>query len=149
MIHYGDMMMLCIEETNMKGCGVAKVEDLVIFCEGAVCGDTVIAFIEEVKKNYARAKALKVVYSSERRTEPICPHFKECGGCTFGHVSYKHETEIKKAGISASFRRAAGFAKEAERVITGTEYGYRNKAVFHFDSEKNAGYYKQGSREHL
>ncbi|MBE6562927.1 MAG: 23S rRNA (uracil(1939)-C(5))-methyltransferase RlmD [Ruminococcaceae bacterium] len=149
MIHYGDMMMLCIEETNMKGCGVAKVEDMVIFCEGAVCGDTVIAFIEEVKKNYARAKALKVVYSSEHRREPLCPHFKECGGCTFGHVSYEHEIEVKKTGIPASFRRAAGFPVEAEKVITGNELGYRNKAVFHFDSEKNAGFYKQGTRELL
>lgn len=149
MIHFGDMMLLCIEETNMMGRGVAKVEDMVVFCENAVEGDAVIAFINEVKKNYAKATALKVVSPSPYRISNCCSHYKECGGCSFGHVTYEHETDVKKKGISAAFRRCGGIKKEADGIITGKADGYRNKAVFHFDSEKNCCFYKEGTRELL
>ncbi len=149
MIHYGDMMLLCIEETNMMGSGVAKVENMVVFCENAVEGDAVIAFINEVKKNYAKATALKIVSPSQHRTDTLCPHFKECGGCRFGHISYEHETKIKRNGISAAFRRCGCIKKEADGIITGKTEGYRNKAVFHFDSEKNCCFFKGSSKELL
>ena len=147
MIKKGDMLMLYIEDTNMMGRGVAKCEGLVIFCDGAVKGDTVISFITDVKKNYAEAKALKVSVPSPERRESLCPNFEKCGGCGLGHVTYDHETEVKKAGIEASFRRCGGFNEQVSKMITASPEGYRNKSVFHFDSEKNTGFFTHGTHD--
>ena len=148
MIKKGDMLMLQIEDTNLMGRGVAKCEGLVIFCDGAVKGDTVISFITDVKKTWAEAKALKVSVPSPERRESLCPNFEKCGGCGLGHVTYDHETEVKKAGIEASFRRCGDFHGQVSEMITTSPEGYRNKSVFHFDSEKSAGFFSHGTRDY-
>ena len=141
----GDMLTLCIEETNMMGNGVAKVDDMVVFCVGTVAGDVVIALITEVKKNYAMAKALKFLQYSPCRTEARCAHSTECGGCAFSGVTYEHELFVKKSGAEASFRRCGSFTGEIEKIVPSNVTEYRNKAVFHFDKDGNTGYYARGT----
>lgn len=143
----GDMVTLFVEETNIFANGVAKIDGTVVFCEGAVAGDVVIALITEVKKNYALAKALKTVTSSPCRSEPRCPYFGKCGGCAFGNVTYEHEVFVKKSTISAAFRRCGVKIPEINEFISSKETGYRNKAVFHFDEELDLGFFSKADRE--
>lgn len=143
----GDMLTLCIEETNMMGNGVAKADGMVVFCAGTVAGDVVIALITDVKKSYAVAKVLKVLQNSPCRTGLRCPDGRECGGCGFGEITYEHELYVKKKGIEAAFRRCGGLSVNAEDILPTETAEYRNKAVFHFDSELNTGYYAEGSRD--
>jgi 23S rRNA (uracil-5-)-methyltransferase RumA len=57
---------------------------------------------------------------------PQCPHFNECGGCSFQHVDYSTQLENKRKALES----ATGF-KEI-KVISGKEYGYRNRMDFIF-----------------
>ena len=142
----GDMLTLCIEETNMMGSGVAKADGMVVFCDGTVAGDVAIALITEVKKSYAKAKPLKIVTPSPCRSDARCPHSTKCGGCGFSHITYEHEQFVKKCGVEASFRRCGSFKGEVKRLIPSKTEGYRNKAVFHFDENLKLGYY--GGKTH-
>ncbi|MBR6917096.1 MAG: 23S rRNA (uracil(1939)-C(5))-methyltransferase RlmD [Clostridia bacterium] len=146
MIGKGDRVTLDVIETNIFGCGVAKIDDMVVFCRGAVCGDEVSAVITDVKKNFAEAKALEIIKPSEHRRSPSCPYAAECGGCVFDGVTPEHEREVKRRGIEAAFRRE----KQKVRVsafFSGEEIGYRNKALFHFDKDGKCGFYAEGTRE--
>lgn len=140
------MLTLCIEDTNIMGNGVAKVDGMVVFCNGTVAGDAVIALITDVKKSYAEAKVLKMLQSSPCRTEPRCIHSERCGGCVFSGVSYEHELYVKKCGIEAAFRRCGSFSERVERVIPSQTLEYRNKAVFHFDKD-SFGYFANSSHD--
>lgn len=141
------MVTLFVEETNIFANGVAKIDEVIVFCEGAMAGDVVIALITEVKKNYAVARALKTVTSSPCRSEPRCPCFGKCGGCAFGNVTYEHEVFVKKSAISAAFRRNGVKIPEITEFISSREVGYRNKAVFHFDEELDLGFFSKADRE--
>ncbi len=146
MIRCGDIVTLEIIGTNMLGNGVAKVDDMVVFCRGAVEGDTVIANITDVKKNYAEAKCLKLVATSEHRQIDPCPYSEQCGGCTFGAVDCTHETDVKKNGITSALRREK-IRYEVSEFVACEREGYRNKAVFHFDGDKNCGFFRSGTAE--
>ena len=146
MIRYGDMLTLDIIETNMLGNGVAKADDMVVFCHGAVEGDRVMALVTEVKKNYAEADCVKVVAPSPHRQSAACPYAAECGGCVFDGVTYEHECTVKAKGISSALRR------EGIRIVTPALFatdisGYRNKAVFRFGDDKKCGFTAAGSND--
>lgn len=145
MISCGDKITLEILETNMLGVGVAKVDGMIVFCRGAVCGDVVTALVTDLHKNYAEAMCLEVVSPSRERCDDPCACSAECGGCVFGGVSPTHEVEVKKAGIAAAYRRE-GIALEVERMISGERLAYRNKAVFHFNSDGKCGFFAEGEK---
>ena len=144
MIRQGDVITLEIKETNMLGNGIAKSDGMVVFCRGAVGGDVVQAVVTDVRKNFAVADVLNTVFPSPARQEPACPHAAECGGCAFAGVSYSHECEVKRAGVAAAMRRE-GVRAAVGDLISGSERGYRNKAVFHFDENGNCGYFAEGT----
>lgn len=122
---------------------------MVIFCSGAVEGDTVKAKIVSVKRNFAEATAEEIISPSKYRCPPLCPHFGKCGGCTFSNVTYEHELKIKKAGIEGAFRRCGAFSATVSDIIYGKEYYYRNKAVFRFDENKNIGFFAKKTNDFI
>ena len=105
MIRCGDTVTLEIVETNMLGNGVARIENMVVFCHGAYEGDVVIALVTDVKKNFAEARCIRVITPSRVRREALCPYAALCGGCTFDGVTYEHECSVKAKGISSALRR--------------------------------------------
>ena len=122
MLKQGDEERLYIIETNIFGNGVAKIDDVVVFCRGAVCGDEVDALITDVKRNYAEAKCLNIVKPSEHRRALICPYAADCGGCVFDGVSLEHEREVKRRAIEAAFRLEKQRV-EVSRFFSGADHG--------------------------
>ncbi len=131
------------------GCGVAKYDGMIVFCDGAVEGDTAEVKIISRKANYATAHAEKILASSEHRIEPLCPYFGKCGGCAFSNVTYEHELNVKKRGIESAFRRCGSFFAKVDGIIYDNEYNYRNKAVFRFDNNKNIGFFAKKSNDFI
>ena len=134
-----------IKEMNMLGNGIAKQDGCVIFCLGAVDGDVIEAEITQTKKNFKIAKILNIEKSSEHRCAIDCDHYDLCGGCMLRHINYEHELDIKRQSIETSFRRAGLAGLEVDEIISSDQEKYRNKAVFHFDSNGNVGYMSEGA----
>ncbi|MFH0869640.1 MAG: 23S rRNA (uracil(1939)-C(5))-methyltransferase RlmD [archaeon] len=59
-------------------------------------------------------------------TEPRCPFFGKCGGCTTQHVPYELQLENKKKLLISHIK----FPEI--KVFSGSEYGYRNRMDFIF-----------------
>ena len=66
----------------------------------------------EVKKNFARAKLLRVLKPSPERVEPACRYFAGCGGCQYQHMDYaaqlRHEAQAGHGPVRTHRQDFAG-----------------------------------------
>ncbi|HXB58537.1 MAG TPA: TRAM domain-containing protein, partial [Candidatus Acidoferrales bacterium] len=105
----GDKISLTIDDIAFGGEGVGRVRsgdgDLVVFVPFVLVGETVEAEITEVKKNFARAKLLRLEKPSPERVEAPCVYFGKCGGCQYQHIAYGEQLRIKQKQIADLFER--------------------------------------------
>jgi tRNA/tmRNA/rRNA uracil-C5-methylase (TrmA/RlmC/RlmD family) len=107
------------------------VEDFVVFTPFVITGETVEVEITEVKKNFARAKLLRVITASPQRVEPQCRYFTKCGGCQYQHVNYVEQLRVKHKQISDLFERVGKISPDKVAPVIGCPqpYGYRNRIM--------------------
>ena len=147
----GDVLEFTIESVGMDGEGVAKQDGMVIFVPFTLVGEIVKCEITFVKKSFAKAKVIKLLKASEHRVNPICPHFRKCGGCDMQHINYQRQLEIKKENIINCFKKYAGLDVNINEVVPSKDiFYYRNKAQFPL-FERNGkvclGFYKEKTHD--
>ncbi len=127
----GDQFTLAIHDIAFGGEGVGRVDDFVVFVPFVLIGEIVAAEIREVKKNFARAKLLRVVQPSPERVEPACRYFGACGGCQYQHVEYATQLRLKQKQIADLFEQVGKFPRDAVAPVIPCPqpYGYRNRIM--------------------
>lgn len=141
----GTILNLEITGYAFEGKGIAKIlnethssdekpKKFVVFVKGTYPGDKITAQISKVKKSYAEAKLLNIIYPSKHRTNPKCSFFGTCGGCQQQDLIYDQQLKLKEEQVREIFERIGGF-KEVEMLpimSSAKEYFYRNKMEFSF-----------------
>ena len=127
----GDKINLTIHDLAFGGEGVGRIEEFVVFVPFVITGETVEAEITELKKNFARAKLVRVITPSPQRVTPECGYFMNCGGCQYQHIDYAAQLVFKHKQISDLFER---LGKISRAVVTPVlpcpaPYGYRNRIM--------------------
>jgi tRNA/tmRNA/rRNA uracil-C5-methylase (TrmA/RlmC/RlmD family) len=127
----GDQITLTIHDIAFGGEGVGRIDDFVVFVPFVLVGETVAAEVTEVKKNFARAKLLRVDKSSPERVEPECRYFGACGGCQYQHIAYPAQLQLKHKQISDLFERVGKIPSDkiAPVIPCPQPYGYRNRIM--------------------
>jgi tRNA/tmRNA/rRNA uracil-C5-methylase (TrmA/RlmC/RlmD family) len=127
----GTTVSLTITDIAFGGEGVARLNDFVVFVPFVLVGEIVEAEITEVKKNFARARLVRVAQPSPERVEPPCRYFGDCGGCQYQHIAYEAQLRIKQKQIADLFERVGKFPREvvAPLVPCPQPYGYRNRIM--------------------
>jgi len=127
----GDQITLTIHDIAFGGEGVGRIDDFVVFVPFVLLGEIVEVEITEVKKNFARAKLLRVEKSSPERVEPECRYFGACGGCQYQHIAYATQLQLKHKQISDLFERVGKISadKIAPVIPSPQPYGYRNRIM--------------------
>lgn len=121
-------LQLNIEGVGMNGEGVARADGEVIFVKNALPGENCLAKIVCVKKNYCYAIATERTSApSDVRTQPVCPNFGRCGGCTLQHVDYDYQLLLKKQSVQAAFKKTGSDAVVSDTVPSDKILRYRNK----------------------
>ena len=80
------LLSLDVESLDLEGQGIAHHEGKVVFIEGALPGERVLARVTRRKPSFDKAKVERVLRASSQRTRPPCPHFGVCGGCAMQHL---------------------------------------------------------------
>jgi tRNA/tmRNA/rRNA uracil-C5-methylase (TrmA/RlmC/RlmD family) len=126
-----DKISLTIHDLAFGGEGVGRIDDFVVFVPFVIVGETVEVEITEVKKNFARAKLLRVVTPSPERVTPECRYFTQCGGCQYQHIGYAAQLRFKHKQIADLFERFGKIARElvAPVIPCPSPYGYRNRIM--------------------
>lgn len=127
----GDQLTLTVSDIAFGGEGVARHNDFVYFVPWVALGEVVEAEVTEVKKNFARAKLLRILQPAVERVKPVCRYFGECGGCQYQHLSYAAQLQLKHKQIRDLFQRIGGLDPTAvtEVVACPKPYGYRNRIM--------------------
>ena len=130
-LNIGEKITLTISDIAFGGEGVGRLDDFVVFVPFVMNGETVEAEITEVKKNFARAKLLRVETPSPERVEPECRYFGACGGCQYQHVAYPAQLQLKHKQISDLFERIGKIPSDkiAPVIPCPQPYGYRNRIM--------------------
>lgn len=130
-----------ILDMGFEGEGIAKIDGYTIFVKGALKGEKVKIKILKANKDYAFAKLLNVLVSSDNRIEPICPVFSKCGGCNLQHMNYESQMQLKTSLVQNTLKKSLGYEPSVEPIIgMCNPYIYRNKVQYPVSNGK-IGFY--------
>lgn len=152
MIKKDNIIELDITGMTHEGMGVGKIEGFAVFVQGAIEGEKVRAKIIKVLKNYAIARVMEYISSSPFRTEPFCPAYKRCGGCSLQHMTYEKTLDFKRQVVTDNLIRIGGLSDVKVNETIGMEnpLNYRNKAQYPVGIGKEgpiAGFFARRSHE--
>jgi 23S rRNA (uracil1939-C5)-methyltransferase len=121
---------LTIERLAHGGRGVGRHQGKAVFVSTTAPGDHVRCQIVLEKKRYAEAELLEVITPSSDRRQPPCPHFPECGGCQWQHLTYAAQLRSKQTIFSDALVRTAQVDSGLIRPILPAEdeWHYRCRA---------------------
>ncbi|MDD3023102.1 MAG: 23S rRNA (uracil(1939)-C(5))-methyltransferase RlmD [Syntrophomonadaceae bacterium] len=140
-----------VDGISHSGEGVARIDGKATFIPFAIPGETVEVEITTDKKKFKRACLTEIIDASSERSIPFCPHYYECGGCAYQHMSYAKQLELKQRVVSETMSRIGKLELQVNPII-GMEdpWRYRNKVTWHVDRINGTlrmGYYKFDSRQ--
>ena len=124
-----------------------------VIVKNTIPGQKVSFLVNKVRKGKAEGRLLEILEKSPLEVESKCPHFGECGGCTYQSLPYEEQLKIKVNQVHGLMEEAIGDKCEYEWLgIKGSpkQYEYRNKMEFSFgDAYKGGplalGQHKRGS----
>lgn len=121
---------LRMERMAQGGDALTHLQDgRVCFVSGALTGELAEVVLSQNKKDFAKGFAKKILEPSKFRTEPQCPFYGKCGGCSMGHATFEFQLEAYRKSIEELFRRFAKTELPASwKIHSGKPYGYRNRA---------------------
>jgi 23S rRNA (uracil1939-C5)-methyltransferase len=120
-----------------EGRSLVRIDDMVVFVEGAIPGDVVNMRIVR-KKNYAEGRVTQFIRRSPMSQEPFCSHFDDCGGCVSQRIPYSEQLKYKEQQVLDQIERIGGIHSPVVRPVLPSEKTmfYRNKLEFTFSQKR-------------
>jgi 23S rRNA (uracil1939-C5)-methyltransferase len=118
-----------IESLDRDGRGVSHMEGKAIFIEGALPGETVEYSSYRKKPSYEVAQAVDIINASSARTDPSCPWYARCGGCSLQHYDLRGQIAAKQRILEDAMWHIGRVSPE--RIfspIHGPSWHYRHRA---------------------
>ncbi len=118
-----------IESLAHDGRGVTHVDGKVVFIDEALPGETLEFIYTDSRKDYAEGKVVNLLSRAAERVDPECPHYGNCGGCSFQHVAATEQIRIKQGLLIEQFKRIGKVeVPELWEPLLGPHWAYRRKA---------------------
>lgn len=92
------------------------------------------------RANKKEGRLLEVLEKSDIETEtPPCPHFHDCGGCSYQMMAYDAQKKLKLEQVKALFEQVCPAFPLEECIASPVLWEYRNKMEFSFGDEEKGG----------
>lgn len=123
------LVTLDIESLDLEGQGIAHHDGKVVFVEGALPGERVVARLTRRKPSFDKAVTDSVLQASPQRTVPPCPHFGVCGGCAMQHLDPVAQMAVKQRALEDALAHIAKMPPcQILPALQGPVAGYRHRA---------------------
>ena len=124
---------LTIHDVAFGGKGVGRDQGKAVFVPYTIDGEIVSIEIVREKKHFAEGELVDVRDNSPHRVAAPCPYFGRCGGCSYQHIDYPHQLEVKWRQVRDLLRRIGKIPEPPIRPIipSPNAYGYRNRITVH------------------
>ena len=135
---------LQIDDVAFGGKGVGRDNGKAVFVPFTIESERIVADVVREKKNFAEAEFLQVLSASEHRATPKCPYFGRCGGCSYQHISYEHQLELKTRQVQQVLQRIGRLTDLPMRRIIPSPlpYAYRNRITVHAE-DRVVGFFQR------
>lgn len=114
------------------GYAIAHSEGKPVFITGGLPGEEVDITIEKEDKKVSFGKVATIHNSSPDRIESDCVLFGDCGGCSYRHISYEYELDLKEKLLRELFPNWKGKITK----IFGEPTEYRNNVQWQIEDGK-------------
>ena len=116
------------------------MEEKVVVVKNGVPGQKVRVSVNKIRQGKAEGRILEVLEKASVEVEPACPHFGQCGGCTYQNLPYEEQLNLKEQQI----KRMMDQAVDGDYIWDGikespAKNAYRNKMEFSFGDEYKDG----------
>jgi len=140
----------CRDLTN-EGKGIVDYKGSTVFVDNILVGEKASIEIDKRVANIFYGKVIKLITISQDRVTPLCPYYKDCGGCNIQHLSYQKQLEFKKQQVINAYKKVAKLNVNVENTIgMDIPYAYRNKVQLPVASKKKKtilGFYKENTHD--
>jgi len=138
-----EILELTIERPVAGGRMLARHDGRIVFVSGAIPGERVRAKVERTTKQSWFAATVDVMERSPDRRDTVGD--PACGGCTFAHIQYDRQRELKQQILVDAFRRLGRVELESPPAVAPSpEHGYRLRARLHAGGGR-LGFYREGT----
>jgi len=128
--------------------GVSRLQGKVVFIDGALPGETVDAQVSKSGRRFDEAVLKNLITPSDYRIEPVCQHFKECGGCSFQHLMDEQQLLSKADWLKGQLRNVIPNLSLDILSDKTTEYRRRARIAVDYKQRKLAlGFRGKGSKD--
>ena len=131
MLRKNDIFEMTCESFGQDAQGVCRHEGMAVFVPGLLPGERALVRIVKPEKRYAFGRIDKLLTESSERTEPFCPVYKRCGGCSCQHMAYETSLRFKQDQVQQLLSRVGGLDIAVPPVLGMDEpFAYRNKGAY-------------------
>ena len=116
-------------------------EDGIASVKGTLPGQKVKFVVSKKRSGKAQGRLKEIIEKSPMEdVEPNCPHFGDCGGCSYQTMSYKNQLKLKEDMVKGILDNAIKGDYQFEGILgSPVQWGYRNKMEFSFGDQFKDG----------
>ena len=122
------------------GQGLGHLDGLAVFVPRTLPGDVVDVRLVDLRKRHAFAELLALREASPLRVPAPCQLYDRCGGCHLQHLGYDGQLANKNQQVRDCLTRIGRLpdVPVLPTLASPQPFGYRNKALYHFDAASGA-----------
>jgi 23S rRNA (uracil1939-C5)-methyltransferase len=137
-----------VDALTHDGKGVARAAGKVTFISGALPNETVKAQVVKSNRRFDEAKLIDIEQPSPHRVDPACPHYTQCGGCSFQHLTLSQQRAAKMHWLQGQLRKVC--SDQELTLLADSALGYRRRARLSVrvnDKKLNMGFRGKSSQQ--
>lgn len=129
---------LLIEDSIFPNMGIGRLDDTTYRIKGALPGQKVQFIKKKKREHYREGKLYDIVERSPLERAIPCPHFDECGGCSYQSLPYESELLLKAMSLRNLFKEK-GYDLDISIRRSPRVKAYRNKMEYSFGDYVKGG----------
>ena len=139
----GQVLTGIVERVDFPNKGIVVTGEGNCTVKNVLPGQKVTFAVQKKRKGRAEGRLLKIEENSPLETGSSCPHFGDCGGCTYLSLPYNEQLRIKEAQVKRLLENVLSI-QELQWKFEGikgspVQTAYRNKMEFSFGDEYKGG----------
>jgi len=138
-----------IDKIIYPGIGIGVLDHFQVEVPNSLPGDHVTLKIIKQYKTHLVGKITQYIQKSPLRTQELCTHFNDCGGCQILDIAYQDQLLLKQNCLEAYFKDYLPNEKISKIIGVNHVLFYRNKMEFAFGQNENTPYLGLKKRGHF
>ena len=137
----GEIVEGIVERVDYPGKGLVRIdENNAVWVKNVLPGQRVSVRVKKVRHGMGEASLVEVTSKALNEITPSCPHFGQCGGCTYQGLKYEDQLKLKESQVKRVLDQAINGEYEYQGIkASPVSECYRNKMEYTFGDEYKDG----------